>query len=216
ATVTSWSATSLVTSVPAGATTGNVVVTVGGVASNSVSFTVTTAPTVAAPIFSPGTGTYSSAQTVTISSITSGATICYTTNGTTPAANSPGACSNGTPLANGGTVTVGGSETLQAIGTESGLTNSAVGSASYTISTCAQNLVIGNFTLCGESYNDVSGANVKVNYSPSPSNGIIAWATWCFNSSCNSSISGVTATLGDNINATESCFVASPHSPFIT
>ena len=41
ATVTSWSATSIVTSVPSGATTGNVVVTVGGVASNGVSFTVT-------------------------------------------------------------------------------------------------------------------------------------------------------------------------------
>jgi hypothetical protein len=40
ATVTSWSATSLVTSVPSGATTGNVVVTVGGVASNGVIFTV--------------------------------------------------------------------------------------------------------------------------------------------------------------------------------
>src|SRR5271170_2172250 len=34
ATVTNWSATSITTSVPAGATTGNVVVTVGGVASN--------------------------------------------------------------------------------------------------------------------------------------------------------------------------------------
>ena len=88
---------------------------------------------------------------------------------------------------------------------------------SSTISTCVQNLATGNFTLCGESYNDVStGANVQVNYSPSPNNGIIAWATWCFISACNSSISGVTATIGDNINATESCFVASPHSPFIT
>jgi len=40
ATATSWSATSIVAPVPAGATTGNVVVTVGGVASNGVSFTV--------------------------------------------------------------------------------------------------------------------------------------------------------------------------------
>src|SRR5207245_4990931 len=40
---TSWSATSIVAPVPAGATTGNVVVTVGGVASNGVSFTVTAA-----------------------------------------------------------------------------------------------------------------------------------------------------------------------------
>ena len=118
----------------------------------------------------------------------------------------------------------GGGQTAPAITSANNTTitagttgNSAMGSASFYISTCAQNLPIGNFTLCGESYNDVStGANVKVNYSPSPGNGIIAWATWCFNSSCNSSISGVTATIGDNINVTESCFVASPHSPFIT
>jgi len=43
ATPTSWSATSIVAPVPADATTGNVVVTVGGQASNGVSFTVTTA-----------------------------------------------------------------------------------------------------------------------------------------------------------------------------
>src|SRR6266567_152115 len=48
-TPTSWSATSIVVQVPAGATTGNVVVMVGGVASNGVGFTVvadTTAPVV--------------------------------------------------------------------------------------------------------------------------------------------------------------------------
>src|SRR5882762_8519702 len=55
ATPTSWSAASISTTVPAGATTGNVVVTVGGVASNGVSFTVqadTTAPvvTITAPV----------------------------------------------------------------------------------------------------------------------------------------------------------------------
>jgi len=49
ATPTSWSATSITAPVPSGATTGNVVVTVGGMASNGVSFTVqadTTPPTV--------------------------------------------------------------------------------------------------------------------------------------------------------------------------
>src|ERR1700733_8008257 len=39
-TITSWSASSIVAVVPTGATTGSVVVTVGGVASNSVNFTV--------------------------------------------------------------------------------------------------------------------------------------------------------------------------------
>jgi hypothetical protein len=41
ATAGSWSATSIVVTVPSGATTGNVIVTVGGVASNGVGFTVT-------------------------------------------------------------------------------------------------------------------------------------------------------------------------------
>src|SRR4029077_5712154 len=44
--ITSWSATSIVALVPAGASTGNVVVSVGGVASNGVIFTVTTVTTV--------------------------------------------------------------------------------------------------------------------------------------------------------------------------
>src|SRR5665213_2879545 len=43
---------------------------------------------VATPNFAPGTGTYSSPQTVTISDTTTGATICYTTNGTGPTSSS--------------------------------------------------------------------------------------------------------------------------------
>jgi len=43
---TSWSNTQIVVPVPTGATTGSVVVTVGGVASNKVSFTVGTPPTI--------------------------------------------------------------------------------------------------------------------------------------------------------------------------
>ena len=49
AAVTSWSAGSLIVKVPVGATTGNVVVTVGGITSNGVSFTIpadTTSPVV--------------------------------------------------------------------------------------------------------------------------------------------------------------------------
>jgi len=40
--------------------------------------------TVANPGFSPAAGTYTSAQTVTISTTTSGASIRYTTDGSTP------------------------------------------------------------------------------------------------------------------------------------
>ena len=46
ATPTSWSAASIVVPVPSAATTGNVVVTVGGVASNGVSFAVTVPPSI--------------------------------------------------------------------------------------------------------------------------------------------------------------------------
>jgi hypothetical protein len=49
ATPTSWSATSLVAPVPSGATTGSVVVTVGGQASNSVGFTVNSTAGLPAP-----------------------------------------------------------------------------------------------------------------------------------------------------------------------
>ena len=37
-----------------------------------------------APVFNPAAGTYTSAQSVTITSATSGATIRYTTDGSTP------------------------------------------------------------------------------------------------------------------------------------
>ncbi len=58
ATPTSWSATSIVAPVPSGATTGNVVVTVGGVASNGISFTVTTSGTPKFPIKASANGRY--------------------------------------------------------------------------------------------------------------------------------------------------------------
>jgi hypothetical protein len=79
----------------------------------------------ATPGFSPAAGTYTSTQTVTISDSTSGATIYYTTNGTTPTTGSS---------VYSGAITVSATETLEALATHSGDTNSAVGSAAYTIS----------------------------------------------------------------------------------
>lgn len=79
---------------------------------------------VAAPTFSPIAGTYSTPQTVTISSATTGATIYYTTNGTTPTTSS---------TVYSAPITVSSTTTVQAIATKSGFFNSSVASATYTI-----------------------------------------------------------------------------------
>jgi len=82
-------------------------------------------PSAATPTLSPGAGSYSSAQSVTISDATSGSTIYYTTNGATPTTSS---------TAYTGPITVSSTETLVAIAVATGYSNSMVGSATYTIS----------------------------------------------------------------------------------
>jgi hypothetical protein len=85
----------------------------------------------ASPTFSPVAGTYTSSQSVTISSTTSGATGCYTTDGSTPTANGSGTCTHGTKFTSA--VTVSSDQTLKAIESKSGLTDSSVVSAAYVI-----------------------------------------------------------------------------------
>jgi hypothetical protein len=79
---------------------------------------------VATPTFSPAAGSYTGVQMVTISDATSGATIYYTTDGNTPTTNST-VYSN--PFA------ISTSETVKAIGTDSGFVQSTMGSVAYTI-----------------------------------------------------------------------------------
>jgi hypothetical protein len=79
----------------------------------------------ATPTFSPAAGTYSSAQTVSISDTTPGGTIYYTTNGTAPTTSS---------AVYAGAVIVSTSEPLEAIATAPGYLQSATASAAYTIS----------------------------------------------------------------------------------
>jgi N-acetylneuraminic acid mutarotase len=78
------------------------------------------------PSFSPAAGSYSAAQTVTISDSNSNAQIYYTTDGSAPTANS-------TLYAD--PISVAATETLQAIAVVQGDANSTVASASYTTPT---------------------------------------------------------------------------------
>ena len=79
----------------------------------------------ATPTFTPAPGTYYAAQSVTISTTTNGATIRYTTNGTTP--------SSTVGTVYGSAVSISATSTLQAIAYETGFGNSAVASGAYTL-----------------------------------------------------------------------------------
>lgn len=79
---------------------------------------------VATPTFSPVSGPFSGSVSVTIADATSGATIFYTTDGSTPTTSS---AVFSTPIP------ISATSTVNAIATASGLTQSAVGNATYTL-----------------------------------------------------------------------------------
>jgi len=111
-----------------------VVTTAGGASSGAIlSFTTeataaatpdTKALPVFAPTFSPAAGTYATAQTLKLTSETTGVVICYSTNGVPP---NSASCTRYT-----GPITVGKSETIDAIAVADGRV-SATTSAKYTI-----------------------------------------------------------------------------------
>lgn len=82
------------------------------------------------PTFSPVAGTYSGAQSVTISTTSIGAIICYSTTAT-PATNGTTGCTTGTLYVS--PVAIVATSTLQAVAGGTGYTDSSVGSAAYTI-----------------------------------------------------------------------------------
>lgn len=95
----------------------------GGIGTATVSG-VTSGSAAGTPTFSPAAGTYTSVQSVTISDATPGAVIYYTTDGSTPSPSSTKYT---------GAISVAQSEAIKAIATASGLSNSAVATATYTL-----------------------------------------------------------------------------------
>jgi hypothetical protein len=102
----------------------------GSIDSPVSSATYTLTGTVAAPTFSPASGTYSAPQTVTLATTTPGASIRYTTDGSIP-----------TAIA--GTIytapfTVSGTQVVNALAYKTDWTNSVVSSAAYTVTAPVQ------------------------------------------------------------------------------
>jgi Chitobiase/beta-hexosaminidase C-terminal domain len=95
-----------------------------------------TKETVVAPTFSITTGTYNNPQIVSIASTTTGSSIYYTTDGSTP-------ISSSTLFSSG--ITVDLSKTIKAIGIKTDMNNSSIGSSSYTIN---KNITFTNLILC--------------------------------------------------------------------
>jgi len=96
-----------------------------------------------APVFSLAPGAYHSAQSVTITDSTQGATIYFTTDGSTPTTASE---------LYSGSITVSATETLQAIAVATGYVESAVTSATYTI------ILPATFSVTGSSVTVAAGA----------------------------------------------------------
>lgn len=91
----------------------------------SASYIIATLPKAEAPVFDIPEGTYTAIQTVAISSPESGATIRYTTDGSTPTSDSPVYSSP---------ITVAGTKTIKAIASKDGMLDSDVVSSTYTLS----------------------------------------------------------------------------------
>jgi len=105
----------------------------------------------ATPIFNPAAGAYTSGQSVVLSDATSGASIYYTTDGSTPTTSSN---KYSAPIG------VGTTTTIKAIAVVPGFSNSPVASATYTISTTTPISFGGGFTSsAGLQFNGGSSLN---------------------------------------------------------
>lgn len=138
----------------------------------SATYTIT--GTVATPAFSVAAGTYTSAQSVGISTTPADSTIRYTTDGSTPSQ------SSGTLYS--GPIPISATTTLKAVAYKTGWNNSAVASATYTITgtvaTPAFSVAAGTYTSAQSVSISTTPADATIRYTtdgsaPSPSSGTV-------------------------------------------
>ena len=177
-------------------------------------------PTAATPSYTPGAESFSGSVSVSASSSTSGATLHCTTNGTTPTSSS---------AAYTGPFTFTATTTLECIAVASGYNNSAVASATYTLSSNPGiTLTSVNLTSASGSNSITTGATVQMTatcgYSNATSdicnspdahgNSVSAWASSKSSSVSISSTGLVTGVAAGSANLTAT--VGSVTSPIFT
>jgi hypothetical protein len=146
-------------------TTVNAIAAASGFANSGVTTSVITInlPVTATPVISPAGGPYLTAQTVTITDATPGATIYYTTNGSTPTTGSTQYT---------GPIAVSTSQTINAMAAASGDTNSSVATAAYSIGVATPTLV--QFTAGSSTQNNATGSYIISLPNPSLSGNLLA------------------------------------------
>lgn len=178
----------------------------------SATYTIVNTPA-ATPTFSIPAGTYTSAQTVSLSDTTFGAVIYYTIDGTTPTAAS---MQYSTPIS------VSESETIQAIATANTYVQSAVASAAYTINLPPPSFALSSST---STLTVNSGSQGSLTLTVTPQNGFNSTVTFACaglpaSASCHFNPSSVTPSGGAvttqlTIAASASATVARPaRNPF--
>ena len=164
------------------------------------------------PTISPKNGT--APLTATVTDTGSFSIMCYSLT-SQPAINQSATCPGGsTAILSGGTVSITVAETLYVT---AGGTSFADGpsQATYSASSCPLNLAIGPMTICNAADHDTSGTTTStVSFNPTAGNGVFVFGQFCGASAACHTVPTQTATIGDNINNPESCFVQAPHSPY--
>ena len=171
------------------------------------------ATTVDTPNFIPVPGAYNSATAVTITSATSGATIRYTTDGTTPNETS------GTVYSS--PVTMNATATLKAIAYQNGMSDSGIMAGAYTIGATA---ATPTFSPGAGSYNSTqtvtissttSGAFIRYTLdgtAPSETNGVMYTTPVLLNASCTLQAIAYMAGMTDSAVAGGSYTITTPQT----